>query len=47
MDGLPVTGVAYYTKEACIQLLQDADDRSSLSDTYEEWLHQYEKALKI
>jgi hypothetical protein len=46
MGNSPITGIAYYTKEAYAQLLQEADDRSSLCDTWEEWLLDYEKALK-
>jgi hypothetical protein len=41
-----VTGVAYYTKEAYAQLLQDAGDRIKLCDTYEEWLQVYERSIK-
>jgi hypothetical protein len=45
MGDFPITGIAYYTREAYAQLLQGADDRSSLCDTWEEWLLEYEKAL--
>ena len=40
------TGIGWYTKESYQKLLDYADDREKLDDTYEDWLANYSRVVK-